>query len=180
MKLTRYTNQNARKFFFFENACFIYTEKLSGQNFLAILTLSLPRVINVKFPLQPHQKYNIAQYRELDFPWLEVERMCSSNLGGKGLRCYSPGCVSTAKCPAGYSRYGTSCFKYHTSRATWDEAVIACAKENATLASIRNGKEETFVRKLEEAVSGDETWIGKTTERLHCSWSGLSAKGPQK
>ena len=31
------------------------------------LTLSLPRVINVKFPLQPHQKYYITQYEELGF-----------------------------------------------------------------------------------------------------------------
>ena len=31
------------------------------------LTLSLPRVINLKFPLQPHQKYYITQYGEFDF-----------------------------------------------------------------------------------------------------------------
>ena len=29
------------------------------------LILSLSRVINVKFPLQPHQKYNITQYGQL-------------------------------------------------------------------------------------------------------------------
>ena len=33
----------------------------------SVLTLSLLRVINVKFPLQPHQKYNITQYEELGF-----------------------------------------------------------------------------------------------------------------
>ena len=31
------------------------------------LTLPLPRVINVKFPLQPGQNYNITQYGELGF-----------------------------------------------------------------------------------------------------------------
>ena len=31
------------------------------------LTLSLPRVINFKFPLQPHQKYYITHYGELGF-----------------------------------------------------------------------------------------------------------------
>ena len=31
------------------------------------LTLSPPRVIYFKFPLQPHQKYNITQYEELSF-----------------------------------------------------------------------------------------------------------------
>ena len=29
---------------------------------------TLPRVINLKFPLQPHQKYYITQYGELGFP----------------------------------------------------------------------------------------------------------------
>ena len=32
-----------------------------------LVTLSLPRVINFKFRLQPPQKYNITQYGELDF-----------------------------------------------------------------------------------------------------------------
>ena len=31
------------------------------------LTLSLLRVINAKIPLQPHKKYDITQYGELDF-----------------------------------------------------------------------------------------------------------------
>ena len=31
------------------------------------VTFSLPRVINVKFPLQPHEKYKVTQYEELGF-----------------------------------------------------------------------------------------------------------------
>ena len=34
---------------------------------LPTFTLSFPRVINVKFPLQPHQKFNITKYGELGF-----------------------------------------------------------------------------------------------------------------
>ena len=34
------------------------------------LTLSLPRVINFKFPLQPHPKYTITRYEELGFSLL--------------------------------------------------------------------------------------------------------------
>ena len=37
---------------------------MSGA-YLTELTLSLPRVINAKFLLQPHQKYYITQYKEL-------------------------------------------------------------------------------------------------------------------
>ena len=33
----------------------------------SVLALSLLRVINVKIPLQPHKKYDITQYGELDF-----------------------------------------------------------------------------------------------------------------
>ena len=72
-----------------------------------LLTLSLPRVINLKFPLQPHQKYYTAQYEELGFSsltqmkddyttnsryitytfsLLEVGRMHVLSLGVKGLR----------------------------------------------------------------------------------------------
>ena len=34
------------------------------------LFLSLPRVINFEFSLQPHQKYNITQYKERSFSYL--------------------------------------------------------------------------------------------------------------
>ena len=40
-------------------------QELEGR--LSFLTLSLLRVINVKIPLQPHKKYDITQYGELDF-----------------------------------------------------------------------------------------------------------------
>ena len=40
---------------------------LLSVHFVVILTLSLLRVINVKIPLQPHKKYDITQYGELDF-----------------------------------------------------------------------------------------------------------------
>ena len=74
------------------------------------LTLSLPRVNNFKFPLQPHQKYHITQYEELGFSsltqmkddhttnshyitytfsLLDVGRMPFLSLGVKGLRQFS-------------------------------------------------------------------------------------------
>ena len=45
------------------------THGTSPDDFLAVkcLTLSLQRVINRKFPLQPHQKHYITQYEELGF-----------------------------------------------------------------------------------------------------------------
>ena len=73
------------------------------------LTLSLPRVINLQFPLQPHQKCNISQYGELVFSYLtqmkddyttnshylthiflfrKVGRMYFLNLGVKGLNSF--------------------------------------------------------------------------------------------
>ena len=40
---------------------------ISSLEMMLKLTLSLLRVINVKIPLQPHKKYDITQYGELDF-----------------------------------------------------------------------------------------------------------------
>ena len=42
---------------------------IDSEVFHTILTLSLPRAINLQFPLQPHQKYNITQYGELGFSY---------------------------------------------------------------------------------------------------------------
>ena len=39
----------------------------SKRTFSQALTLSLPGVINFKFPLQPYEKYYITQYEELGF-----------------------------------------------------------------------------------------------------------------
>ena len=36
---------------------------------ITLLTLSFPRVINFKFPLQPQQKYDITKYEELGFSY---------------------------------------------------------------------------------------------------------------
>ena len=61
-----------------------HSQEWSMSNFLCSLTRtitshsmenlvfhgSLPRVINVKFPLQPHQNYHITQYGELGLSWL--------------------------------------------------------------------------------------------------------------
>ena len=40
------------------------------NNTVTKFTLSLPRVINFKFPLQPHHKYYTAQYEEIGFSYL--------------------------------------------------------------------------------------------------------------
>ena len=44
----------------------IFSQLVDNKDFQG-LTLSLLRVINFKFPLQPHQKYYITHYVELGF-----------------------------------------------------------------------------------------------------------------
>ena len=47
-----------------------------GLNLTLILSLPNFKVINVKFPLQPHQKDNITQYEELGFSSLtQMQKM---------------------------------------------------------------------------------------------------------
>ena len=45
----------------------VYVTLFDKTFWFQVGTLSLPRVINFKFPLQPHQKYDITQYEELGF-----------------------------------------------------------------------------------------------------------------
>ena len=56
------TNQN-------KSHCCHSSMRASAQtdNPAFLFTLSLLRVINFKFPLQPHRKYYITQYEELCF-----------------------------------------------------------------------------------------------------------------
>ena len=42
-------------------------DQVGALSVQARTTLSHPRVINIKYPLQPHQKFNITQYEELGF-----------------------------------------------------------------------------------------------------------------
>ena len=61
-----------------------------NQTLISNLTLSLPRVINFKFPLHLHQKYNITQYEELGFSQLAsmfAKRHNTSILSDKLVQC---------------------------------------------------------------------------------------------
>ena len=74
------------------------------------------------------------------------------------------------ECPGqDWLHYADSCFLFKPDEYTgWDEAAYACAKDGATLATMRDSAENWFVwQKLAEATSG-------TT--LHGSWFGLSRK----
>lgn len=68
----------------------------------------------------------------------------------------------TAKCAPGFTRFGSSCFKFHPEKVSWEHAFTICANENATLTSVRNQKEEKFLRTLQEKGKGKGwMWIGK-------------------
>ena len=56
---------NGRPAFLQKCGCSVFTVSLMS----GALTLSLPRVINFKFPLQPHQKYCTTQYEERGFSY---------------------------------------------------------------------------------------------------------------
>ncbi|HNS97787.1 MAG TPA: C-type lectin domain-containing protein [Polyangiaceae bacterium] len=54
------------------------------------------------------------------------------------------------------STYGSSCYWYVGTAATWDQAQANCAAQGGYLASIANSAENTFVRSL----GSDRIWIG--------------------
>ena len=92
----------------------LFVGSMSDEN---ASTLSLPSVINVKFPLQPHQKYDItaertwlfiayadgnmrttnSHYLTYTFLFRKVGRMYVLNLGVKGLK-QSSACPNARKC----------------------------------------------------------------------------------
>ena len=69
-----------------------------------MITLSLPRVINFKLPLQPRQKYNITQFEELGFSsegawclYLRLFRSFRAQQRGINLQFWSEVCETLQK-----------------------------------------------------------------------------------
>uniref|UniRef100_A0A8C6SEX0 C-type lectin domain-containing protein n=1 Tax=Neogobius melanostomus TaxID=47308 RepID=A0A8C6SEX0_9GOBI len=65
-------------------------------------------------------------------------------------------------CPEGWSPFGTRCFKFFNTKATWTVAEKSCQSHGANLASIHSTEENTFIVALINQATGENrrTWIG--------------------
>ncbi|KAL9984866.1 hypothetical protein ACROYT_G007207 [Oculina patagonica] len=69
-----------------------------------------------------------------------------------------------ASCPEGYSKLpmgrSRSCFTVRTTAVSWDDALLGCALDNGTLASLDSREEATLVVSLLTKSNVTEAWIG--------------------
>uniref|UniRef100_A0A8C6TLP1 C-type lectin domain-containing protein n=1 Tax=Neogobius melanostomus TaxID=47308 RepID=A0A8C6TLP1_9GOBI len=65
-------------------------------------------------------------------------------------------------CPAGWTPFGTRCFKFFDSTSTWTNAEKTCHSQGANLASIHSADENAFIIRLIREATGEDrqTWIG--------------------
>eukprot|EP00049_Salpingoeca_infusionum_P008285 m.134987 g.134987 ORF g.134987 m.134987 type:complete len:3074 (+) comp13971_c1_seq1:42-9263(+) len=70
--------------------------------------------------------------------------------------------VTQPECGHGYTRFNNRCYKSVTATATYDQAMMACARDGAELVSLHSSAEATFVASLVNSGSGstDSIWVG--------------------
>ncbi|XP_031418414.1 alpha-N-acetylgalactosamine-specific lectin-like [Clupea harengus] len=76
------------------------------------------------------------------------------------------------KCPPGWSVFNRRCFKIVTSSSTFHKAQMACANENAHLASVHSAAENDFIQGLvrNAGLSSQGAWIGGSDDGSEGTW----------
>lgn len=79
-------------------------------------------------------------------------------------------------CPKSWVPYSGNCYSLVRSKKMWQEAVSACHKEGADLASIANIEEQSFIISQMGYVPTDVLWIGLNDQRnqMLFDWSDRS------
>ncbi|XP_032407990.1 macrophage mannose receptor 1 isoform X1 [Xiphophorus hellerii] len=95
---------------------------------------------------------------------------CSKKLGyicGKGnsTSLPPPPDKGPSFCPSHWVPYGGQCYYLERSKKTWRDALAACHKEEADLASISNIEEQSFIITQSEYLQTDVLWIGLNDQR---------------
>ncbi|XP_015228628.1 PREDICTED: galactose-specific lectin nattectin-like [Cyprinodon variegatus] len=70
--------------------------------------------------------------------------------------------VCPARCPSGWTQFGSRCFIFYYQSRTWSDAEKFCISIGGNLASIHSIEENNFVSELVHRVTGGsrDTWIG--------------------
>nr|XP_057915903.1 macrophage mannose receptor 1 [Doryrhamphus excisus] len=79
-------------------------------------------------------------------------------------------------CPNHWVPYGGNCYFLERSKKMWKDALTACRKEGADLASIHNIEEQSFIIAQSGYVAADVLWIGLNDEanQMLFEWSDRS------
>ncbi|TRY89433.1 hypothetical protein DNTS_012216 [Danionella cerebrum] len=78
---------------------------------------------------------------------------------------WAPGKNLPNFCPSAWVPYAGHCYYLQRSKKMWSDALAACHKEEADLASIHNIEEHSFILSQSGYLSNDELWIGLNDQR---------------
>ncbi|XP_067225975.1 galactose-specific lectin nattectin-like [Chanodichthys erythropterus] len=76
-------------------------------------------------------------------------------------------------CETGWTAYGCRCFKFFSSRYSWDGAEFGCLNNKGNLASVHSHDEYIFIQKLVRQTTHASTraWIGGHKGFYRWFWS---------
>ncbi|XP_030635018.1 macrophage mannose receptor 1 [Chanos chanos] len=79
-------------------------------------------------------------------------------------------------CPPGWIPYMGHCYSLQRTKKLWSDALAACRKDEADLASIHNIEEHSFIISQCGYLATDELWIGLNDQRIQnlFEWSDRS------
>uniref|UniRef100_A0A8C1LC99 Macrophage mannose receptor 1 n=1 Tax=Cyprinus carpio TaxID=7962 RepID=A0A8C1LC99_CYPCA len=69
-------------------------------------------------------------------------------------------------CPAAWVPYAGHCYYLQRTKMMWSDALAACHREGADLASINNIEEHSFIISQSGYLPTDELWIGLNDQRI--------------
>ncbi|KAM4543684.1 macrophage mannose receptor 1 [Fundulus diaphanus] len=103
---------------------------------------------------------------------------CNKKLGyicrkGNSTSLPPPPSKGPSFCPSHWVPYGGQCYYLEKSKKMWMEALTACRKEGADLASIHNIEEQSYIISQSGYLPTDVLWIGLNDQRnqLLFEWS---------
>ncbi|XP_040002527.1 ladderlectin-like isoform X2 [Xiphias gladius] len=84
----------------------------------------------------------------------------------EGSEMFSPGKTASSPegrfftCPSGWVRYRNSCYLYVSSSRSWSSAAAHCTSLGASLASVHNVFDYSFLQELTRRSGSSVAWIG--------------------
>ncbi|XP_008296580.1 macrophage mannose receptor 1 [Stegastes partitus] len=95
---------------------------------------------------------------------------CSKKLGyicrkGNSTSLPPPPIKGPSFCPSHWIPYGGNCYYLERNKKMWSDALAACRKEGADLASIHNIEEQSFIISQSGYVPTDVLWIGLNDQK---------------
>ncbi|XP_068994595.1 killer cell lectin-like receptor subfamily B member 1B allele A [Embiotoca jacksoni] len=89
------------------------------------------------------------------------------------------------ECPSGWVSHKYSCYQYSSSKVSWSSALANCASQGASLVSVQNVFDYSFLQELTKRSGGTNAWMGgfyfqdwRWVDQSHYSysyWSSLNS-----